>query len=69
MVEMAAVAEAALQEIKDGYEAVVQEDVRRIEDAISRAMDTPAAAPDALKEVFGISHDIKVRRPSSVIRC
>ncbi len=57
--QMAAEAETALQEIKDGYEAVVQEDVRRIDDAISRAMETPASAPDALKEVFGISHDIK----------
>ncbi len=41
MDEMAADAEAALQEIKDNYEAVVQADVRKIDDAISRAMETP----------------------------
>ena len=59
MDEMAAEAETALQEIKDGYEAVVQEDVRRIDDAITKAMEEPASAPAALEEVFGICHDIK----------
>ncbi len=59
MDQMAADAETALQEIKDNYEAVVQADVRRMDDAISRAMGTPASAADALKEIFGISHDIK----------
>ena len=57
--QMAADAETALQEIKDNYEAVVQVEVRMIDDAISRAMETPTAAADALKEIFGISHDIK----------
>ena len=59
MDEMAADAEAALQEIKDNYEAVVQADLRKIDDAISRAMETPTSAADALKEIFGISHDIR----------
>ncbi len=57
--QMTADAETALQEIKDNYEAVVQVEVRMIDDAISRAMETPTAAADALKEFFGISHDIK----------
>jgi len=59
MDEMAASAEAALREIKDNYEAVVQADLRKINDAISRAIETPATEADALKEIFGISHDIK----------
>lgn len=59
MAEMAANAVAALQEIKDNYEAVVQADLRKIDDAISRAMETPTSAADALQEIFGISHDIK----------
>ncbi len=59
MDQMAADAETALQDIKDNYEAVVQADVRRMDDAISRAMETPASAADALNEIFGISHDIK----------
>ncbi len=59
MDDMAADAEAALQEIKDNYEAVVQADLRKIDDAVSRAIETPASAADAVKEIFGISHDIK----------
>ncbi len=59
MDQMAADAEAALREIKDNYEAVVQADLRKIDDAVSRAMETPASATDAVKEIFGISHDIK----------
>ncbi len=59
MDQMAADAETALKEIKDNYEAVVQADVRRIDDALSRAKETPASAADALKEIFDISHDIK----------
>ncbi len=57
--QMAVDAEAALQEIKDGYEAVVQAELRKIDDALTRAMEAPASAAEALKEVFGISHDIK----------
>ncbi len=59
MDDMAADAKAALQEIKDNYEDMVQGDLRRINDAISRAMEAPTTAADALKEIFGISHDIK----------
>ncbi len=51
MVDMAADAEAALQKIKDDYEAVVQGDLRKIDDAISRAMETPASAADAFSAV------------------
>ena len=59
MGEMAADAEAALREIKDNYEAVVQADLSKINDAISKAIETPTSAADALQEIFGISHDIK----------
>ncbi len=57
--EMVADAETALQEIKDNYEAVVQADIRRIDNALSRTKEMPTAAADALQEIFGISHDIK----------
>ena len=59
MEQMAADAAAALREIKDKYEAVVQADLRKIDDAISRAIKTPTTTGDALKEIFGICHDIK----------
>ena len=57
--QMAADAETALQDIKDNYEAVVKADLRRFEAALARAAESPALAEDALKEIFGISHDIK----------
>ncbi len=38
---------------------MVQEDVRRIDAAISKAMDEPASAAKALQDIFGICHDIK----------
>ncbi len=44
MDEMAADAEAALREINGNYEALVRDDVRRIDDAISRAERSPLAA-------------------------
>jgi HPt (histidine-containing phosphotransfer) domain-containing protein len=59
MDEITADAEAALREIKDTYETVVKEDLRKIDEAIARAMETPSAAADALKEIFAVSHDIK----------
>ena len=59
MDQMAADAETALQDIKNDYETVVQANLRRIDDAISRAMETPAATAEALNEIFNISHDLK----------
>lgn len=59
MDDMAADAEAALDEIKDNYASMVQADLRKINEAISRAMETPASAADVLQEISGISHDIK----------
>lgn len=57
--EMMADAEAALHEYEDTYETVVRADLQKINDAISRATKTPTSAPEALKEIFGVSHDIK----------
>ena len=57
--EMTAAADSALREIKDNYEAVVQAELRKIDKAISRAMEMPAKAANALQEIFDISHDIK----------
>ena len=59
MDQMAAAAETSLQDIKDDYETVVQANLRRIDDAISKAKKTPAATAEALKEIFDISHDLK----------
>lgn len=59
MAEMTADAEQALREIKDPYETVVQADLRKINEAIFRATETPACAADELKEIFSISHNIK----------
>ena len=59
MTELVRDAEAGLREVKAGYEAVVRTDLRKINDAISRAIGTPNSAADALKEIFCISHDIK----------
>jgi hypothetical protein len=59
MDEIAANAETALNQIKANYKVVVQADQRKIDDAISRAMETPTSAADALQEIFGISRDIK----------
>ena len=59
MADMVRDAEAGLREIKANYEAVVQTDLRKINDAISGAIGRPTSAADALKEIFGISHNIK----------
>ena len=59
MAKMTANAEEAIRKIKENYAPVVQADLRKISDAISRATDEPTSMPDALKEIFGISHDIK----------
>ncbi len=37
----------------------MQADLSKIDDAISKAINTPTSAADALQEIFGISHDIK----------
>ena len=57
--EMTADAETALREIKDKYETIVQADLRKINEAIFKVTETPTSAAAALKEIFGISHDIK----------
>ena len=59
MDEMAADAEAALREINGNYEALVRDDVRRIDDAISRAERSPSAASKEMEVIAFISHDIK----------
>ncbi len=56
---MAADAEAALREINGNYEALVRGDVRRIDDAISRAERSPLAASKEMEVIAFISHDIK----------
>ena len=59
MDEMVADAEAALREINGNYEALVRDDVRRIDDAISRAERFPLAASKEMHAIAFISHDIK----------
>ena len=59
MDEMVADAEAALRKINGNYEALVRDDLRRIDDAISRAERSPSAAPDAMDVIAFISHNIK----------
>ena len=46
MAEMVRNAEVGLRKIKANYEAVVQTELRKIDDAISRAIDTPTSAAD-----------------------
>ena len=58
MAEMVRDAEAGLRELRADYEALVQTDLRKINDAISRAMGSPTCAADAVGEIFAISHDI-----------
>ena len=59
MANIVKVAEAELSKINANYEAIVQTDLRKINDAISRATGTPTSAADAIREISGISHDIK----------
>ena len=59
MAEMVEVAEAGLREASADYEDLVQSDLRKIDEAITRAIDTPSVAADAVKEIFDISHNIK----------
>ena len=57
--KMTADAAAALREINGNYEVLVRDDLRRIDDAISRAERSPLAASKEMDVIAFISHDIK----------
>ena len=52
-------AEEALKDIKENFEVALREDILKIRDAISKAINTPSVIEDAISEINGISHDIK----------
>ena len=57
--ESLAAAEKALNDIKENFEVALREDILKIRDAISKAINTPSVIEDAISEINGISHDIK----------
>ena len=59
MAEITANAEVAIRNIEVNYEPAVQANLRIINDAVATTINAPSSAPDALKTIFSMSHDIK----------